>query len=241
MSPSSSVSTLNRRPASRRRSGRRLLVVLTVVVALVGFGSWVVFLSSWLAADTVAVAGTTATLSTTDVESAAQVPLGTPLIRVDLSRIRTAVAALPAVKTVAVRRVWPHTVAITVTERQPVACRYHDGAWQLLDLQGVAFRAAAARPPGLPVLAVDASSPDHLLAQTAEVAAALPAELASQTRRITATTMDSIELHLKRGEVVSWGSAADSQRKVEVLTALMVNGKAAQYDVSVPSQPTTSK
>jgi cell division protein FtsQ len=240
MSPSSSVSTLNRRPASRRRSGRRLLVVLSVVVALVGFGSWVVFLSSWLAADKVAVAGTTASLSRTDVESAAHVPLGTPLIRVDLSRIRTAVAALPAVKTVAVRRVWPHTVAITITERQPVACRYHDGAWQLLDLQGVAFRTAAARPPGLPVLAVDASSPDHLLAQTAEVAAALPTGLASQTRRITATTMDSIELHLKRGEVVRWGSAADSERKVEVLTALMVNGKAAQYDVSVPSQPTTS-
>jgi cell division protein FtsQ len=151
------------------------------------------------------------------------------------------VAALPAVRTVSVRRVWPHTVAIAVTERQPVACRYHDGAWQVLDLQGVAFRASAARPPALPVLAVDASSPDHLLAQTAAVAAALPAELASQTRRITAATMDSIELHLTRGGVVRWGSAADSERKVEVLTALMVNGKASHYDVSVPSQPTTSK
>jgi cell division protein FtsQ len=241
MSPSHNVSTLNRRPASRRRSGRRLLVALTVVGALVGFGAWVVFFSSWLAADKVAVAGTTATLSTPDVKSAAQVPLGTPLIRVDLGRIRTAVAALPAVKTVDVRRVWPHTVAITITERQPVACRYHDGAWQVLDLQAVAFRASAACPPGLPVLAVDASSPDHLLVQTAEVAAALPGGLASQTRRITATTMDSIELHLKRGGLVMWGSAADSERKVEVLTALMVNAKASRYDVSVPSQPTTSK
>jgi cell division protein FtsQ len=91
------------------------------------------------------------------------------------------------------------------------------------------------------VLAVNASSPDHLLARTAEVAAALPGELASQTRRITATTMDSIELHLKRGGLVKWGSAVDSERKVEVLTALMVNGKASQYDVTVPSQPTTSK
>jgi len=241
MSPSHSVSTLNRRPASRRRSGRRFLVVLTLVVALVGFGGWLVLFSSWLAADKVAVTGTTTTLSATEVESAAQVPLGTPLIRVDLNRIRTAVAALPAVKTVSVRRVWPHTVAIAIRERQPVACRYHDGAWQVLDLQGVAFRASAARPPGLPVLAVDASSPDDLLQQTAEVAAALPAELASQTRRITATTMDSIDLHLKRGRVVRWGSATDSDRKVEVLTALMVNGKASQYDVSVPSQPTTSK
>jgi cell division protein FtsQ len=241
MSPSHSVSTLNRRPASRRRSGRRLLVGLAVVVALVGLGTWVVFFSSWLAADQVTVRGTTTTLSTTEVESAAQVPLGTPLVRVDLSRIRTAVAALPAVRTVSVRRVWPHTVAIAITERQPVACRYHDGAWQVLDLHGVAFRASAARPPGLPVLAVDASSPDDLLARTAEVAAALPAELASQTRRITATTMDSIELRLKRGGVVRWGSADDSDRKVEVLTALMVNGKAPRYDVSVPSQPTTSK
>ena len=241
MSPSHSVATLNRRPAARRRSGRRLLVVLTLVVALVCFGTWVVFFSSWLAADKVAVTGTTTTLSATEVESAAHVPLGTPLFRVDLSRIRTAVAALPAVKTVSVRRVWPHTVAIAIRERQPVACRYHDGAWQVLDLQGVAFRASAARPPGLPVLAVDASSPDDLLQQTAEVAAALPAALAWQTRRITATTMDSIDLHLKRGSVVRWGSATDSDRKVEVLTALMVNGKASHYDVSVPSQPTTSK
>jgi cell division protein FtsQ len=241
MSPSHSVSTLNRRPATRRRTGRRLILVLTVAVALAGFGTWVVFFSSLLAVDTVAVTGTTATLSTAEVESAAQVPLDTPLIRVDLGRIRTAVAALPAVRTVSVNRVWPHTVAIAITERQPVACRYHDGTWQVLDLHGVAFRASAARPPGLPVLAADASSPDDLLAQTAEVAASLPAEVASQTRRITAATMDSIELHLRRGGLVRWGSAAESDRKVEVLTALMVNGKASQYDVSVPSQPTTSK
>jgi cell division protein FtsQ len=216
------------------------VIAVAAVVAIVGSATWAVFFSSWLAADKVAVTGTTS-LSAQEVVSAARVPVGTPLIRVDLNAIRAAVAGLPAVKTVAVRRVWPHTVAIAITERQPVASRYHDGTWQVLDRNGVAFRAASTRPPKLPVLAVNASSPDNLLAETAHVAASLPADLAARTRRITAATIDSVELRLKDGGVVNWGSATDSHRKVEVLTALMVNAKASHYDVSVPAQPTTSR
>jgi cell division protein FtsQ len=237
MSPTDRVSRLRPRRATPRVTVRSMLVV--AVAAVVSVGAWVVFFSSWLAVESVSVVGAR-TISVSQVEDAAHVPLGTPLARLDLNRIRAAVAQLPVVRTVAVHRSWPHTVAIAITERHPVASRYHAGTWQVLDSQGVAFRQVAARPPGLPVIAVS-PSPDDLVAEAAHVAAVLPADLAAQTRRITASTLDSVELRLTSGKLVMWGSSAESDRKVEVLAALMVNAKPKQYDVSVPGQPTTSR
>ena len=50
--------------------------------------------------------------------------------------------------------------------------------------------------------------------------------------------MDSITLTLADGRSVRWGSADESQRKVQVL-AILLKQKASVYDVSGPEQPTT--
>jgi cell division protein FtsQ len=60
----------------------------------------------------------------------------------------------------------------------------------------------------------------------------------AQTRRVRAQSMDSITLTLADGRSVRWGSADESQRKVQVL-AILLKQKASVYDVSVPEQPTT--
>jgi cell division protein FtsQ len=240
MNSSDSLARFNRRRRLTRRVRLRAMLAAGVAVAALGFLAWVVFFSPWLATDTVAVAGTR-TISVREVEAAAGVPVGTPLVRVDLDKIKASVAKLPAVKTVAVRRSWPHTIAIAITERQPVASVYRSGTWQVLDARGVAFRSGGARPQGIPVIAVNRSAAADLLRDTARVAAALPADLSAQIRRITAVSMDSVTLRLKNSDVVMWGSSAESYRKVEVLKALMVHGKASRYDVSVPGQPATAR
>jgi cell division protein FtsQ len=240
MNPTDSVSRFNRRRLITRLVALRAVIAAVAVAVALGFVGWVVFFSPWLAADKVAVAGTR-TISVREVQAAAGVPVGTPLARVDLNAIRASVARLPAVRTVAVRRSWPHTIAIAITERQPVASLYRRGTWEVLDAQGVAFRHSSARPAGIPVIAVNRSSAPTLAPEAARVAAALPPDLAAQIRRITAATMDSIMVRLKDHDVVMWGSSAQSYRKVEVLKALMVHGKASSYDVSVPGEPTTAR
>jgi cell division protein FtsQ len=240
MNTTDTASRFNRRRLVTRLVALRAVIVAVLAVGALGFLGWVVFFSPWLTADNVTVEGAR-TVSAHDVERAAAVPVGTPLARVDLERIRAAVAQLPAVSSVAVHRSWPHTISIAITERQPVASVYRAGDWWEVDATGVAFRESGSRTAGLPVVAVKKSSVDDLLPEAAGVAAALPPDLAAQTRRVTAKSIDSVTVHLKDGGVVLWGSSAESDRKVEVLKALMVHSKAATFDVSVPGQPTTSQ
>jgi cell division protein FtsQ len=51
--------------------------------------------------------------------------------------------------------------------------------------------------------------------------------------------MDSLTLTLQDGREVRWGSAAQTERKVQVLSVLL-RRPAQVYDVSVPAQPTTA-
>ncbi len=52
--------------------------------------------------------------------------------------------------------------------------------------------------------------------------------------------MDSITLAMKNRTEIKWGSADESDRKVEVLSLLLHKVKATTYDVSVPEHPTTA-
>jgi cell division protein FtsQ len=240
MNTTDAVSRFNRRRLASRLVAWRAVIAAVVVVGVLGVLVWVVFFSSWLAAETVKVEGAR-TVSAHEVAAAAAVPVGTPLVRVDLAKIRASVAKIPAVGSVAVRRSWPHTISIAIQERQPVASVQRAGNWWDVDGHGVVFREAGAKATGLPVVAVKPSAADDLLSAASAVAAALPPGLVSQTRRITANSLDSVTVHLKDGGTVLWGSSAESDRKVEVLQALMVHSKAGTFNVSVPGMPTTSK
>lgn len=91
-----------RRKVSRRRRVVRLAIAF-VVVLLAGALAWLVFFSSVLAVRDVEVRGT-ALLAPEAVSTAAEVPLGRPMARVDERGIAERVATLPAVDRVNVRR-----------------------------------------------------------------------------------------------------------------------------------------
>jgi cell division septal protein FtsQ len=234
-----SVALGARRQWQRRRSTLRRALALVTVAALAGFAGWAMLWSSWLAADKVTVAGER-TLSQRQVLAAARVPLGTPLVRLDLDQIKQRIAALRPVARVSVHRDWPQTVAISVTERTPVAAvRVDDGSWGVLDKTGVIFRHSSARPT-LPLIDVPSTRNRPALAAVAAVVTSLPAKLLAQVRQVSAHSMDSITLRLNDGRRVRWGSAEHSVDKVGVL-AVLLKLPARVYDVSVPAQPTTVK
>lgn len=225
-----------RRQWARRWLAWRGLLVGLVVLAVAAAAGWLVFFSSVLAVEGVELEGLDV-LEPGEVRRVAAVPVGEPLARVPVDAIEARVQSLAPVKVVDVSRSWPDKVRIAVVEREAVAVVERDGVLRGVDEEGVLFRSYAAQPDALPVVRIAAGTRSEALAEAAQVISALPAALAARVDHLAVETVDSIELRLRNGKTIFWGSAADSATKAEVLGVLL-RQKASVYDVSVPGQPT---
>lgn len=222
--------TLTARRPRRRwlRVGLVLLGALLVAVAV-----WAVWFSSLLAAASVRVLGVEGARAEAALAAAA-VPVGMPLARIDTAPAERAVRALPWVLDAEVRRGWPSEIVLAVTPRVPIAV-FVDGAGRSgVDAEGVVFPVAGALPKGLPTVTADGVG----LTASMAALATLPPDLGRRVVSVSATTRDDIELTLRSGDVVRWGSADQPELKAEVLRALMER-KADVYDVAAPEVPTT--
>lgn len=229
---------------ARRRRLRRIAIAVLAAL-LIGVLVWVIWFSRILAVRSVAVDGETS-LSESQVRAKAAIRRGQPLARVDIAAVESRVAAMERVQNVSVDRSWPHTIRIRIVERQAVAWVSVGGAIRGLDRFGVDFRTYAKAPKGLFEVQVTVTG-SRQRQQTLEAVAAVvqlidskdPA-LHQQVQAVSASSKDSIQLNLTKGRTVTWGSAADGDRKLDVLRPLL-RIKAARYDVSAPDQPTTKK
>ena len=232
-----------RRRFARRQWARRWLtwkwvLGLLVVVAVAGFGIWLLWFSTILTAKNVTVTGT-GYLSAKEIREAAAVPRGEQLVRLDVGAVRSRVAALAAVDDVEVRRVWPDRVRIDVDERDPVAVIDIAGEIRGIDGDGVVFREYPSKPRNLPLVQAGPGARDEAITESARVVSAMPASLARRVDHVEVQTVDEISLVLRDGRTVTWGSAEKSEEKARVLEALLKEQPAKQYDVSVPGLPTS--
>ena len=148
--------------------------------------------------------------------------------------------SLAVVKEVDVSRQWPDTVLIEIVERVAIAVVEIGGRLRGMDADGVVFRDYNRAPPGLPRVQTDIGTSAEALREAALVISALPESLTLLVDYLQVTTVDEISLFLKDGRQVVWGSADDSETKAEVAIDLLQKIDADVYDVSVPTQPTTS-
>jgi cell division protein FtsQ len=220
---------------ARRRRLRALVPVLAVLatVAVLMAGGWLVLGTRVLDVRAVAIDGLV-TLDAATVRTAAAVPLGSPLARVDVDAVARRVSALGPVADVRIYRTWPHTLRVRVTERRPAAVVPQGKRYLLVDSTGYVYRTLARRPAGLPVVRVDRPRPSDRATRSAlAVAAALTPELRRVLVRISAPTAEQVTVHLRDGRTVFWGDAGDSADKATVATALLERpGK--RVDVSAP-------
>lgn len=239
---SRSTEERTRRRFARRQWGRRWLTLRYVLagvlaLALVGFGIYAVYFSPWLRAEGVQVAGIQQ-LSKQQVLRAARVPFGGALATEDLHAIQLRVEALAIVKSADVSRSWPHDVRIEVTERTPVAVISRGTSYVQVDASGVSFMPRLKTPGALPTIDTGPTADANALAEGAKVAAALPPAVARLVDHIQVDTIDRIELSLRGGRTVLWGSSEESTAKAKVLLDLLKT-HARRIDVSVPGLPTT--
>lgn len=223
-------------PSASRRRLITLVVAAVVVVALVL--TWVVAFSSLFGVHSVQVVGAH-TLTNTQVEQAAAIESGTPLVRLDTAAVAGRVEKLADVESADVSTSFPTTVVITVHERTPVGYVQVAGRDVLVDHTGHQYRTVASAPARLPLFVVPAGTDSRTTGgAVATVAAALSAALRTRIASIQALDPTSITLVLRNDRVVRWGSAERSPDKARLLPALL-RQDASQYDVSDPDQPFT--
>lgn len=226
--------------------GRRtVLIALVLATVLLGGGTWVVYGSPLLRANRVTVHGTR-DLTADQVVRAARVPLGGALVSVDTGAVRRRLlAALPRIDHVSVRRSWPHTVEVTVTERVAAAAIRTSGGWTEVDRNGVRFATVPRVPAGVPLLRLTPTAASlrqfgttGLLHAAIEVAAALPEPVRARATAVQVGSYDGITVELSGGRRVMWGSPEQGPAKAAVLTALLkARPGAVRYDVSAPTAP----
>ncbi|MFD0342902.1 cell division protein FtsQ/DivIB [Streptomyces sp. NPDC127117] len=238
------------RPEARRLPSRRTLIVTGVLALLLAAGTvWALYGSSWLRAEQVRTTGVDV-LTPAEVEAAAAVPVGAPLISVDTDAIADRLRQkLPRIDSVDVVRSWPHGIGLKVTERQPVLLVKKGAKFIEVDAKGVRFATVDKSPGRVPLLEL---KPDQsaslrrfgsarLVREAVRVAGELPGGVAKDTEVVRVTSYDSISLQLTRGRTVNWGSGEGGPVKARVLTALMKAApKAGHFDVSAPTAPSVS-
>jgi cell division protein FtsQ len=220
-------------PARGRWSNRRLTVVAAAVVATAALLVWGVAFSPLFAVRHVRVMGASGAAED-QVRTAAHVPDGTPLLRLDTAAITARVEQVPVVASAHVDTSFPSTVTVTVSLRAAVGYLHVDGGYRLMDRTGAQFQTTTAAPRGLPELAL----PTGVLAReagaaVATVAAALPATLRARVASIQAFDPSAITVLLRDDRVIHWGSAERSGDKAAVLAALLTR-PGRVFDVSNP-------
>jgi cell division protein FtsQ len=224
--------------SNRRRPWRRALLVV-LGAATVALLAWVVGWSTWLGVDDIEVKGVTGPEAEA-VARLVQVPVGTPLARVDTEAVGARVRERVTVAEVSVRRSWPGTLTVEVVPRSAaLVVRNPQGRLEVVDAEGVTFGTVRAVPHGVPVVTATGAkgTTKEALLSSLGLLDALPTDLAGKVSGIKVSSANLITFTLGSSTVV-WGGGEDSARKVAILTALL-RTKAKVIDVSAPDTPVT--
>lgn len=234
-------------PASRRtRTPWRAAFFALAGSGIVAVVVWALLGSRLLVVRSISVAGTHL-VTREQVLAAADVPLGTPLMRVNTAQVVKRVEAIRQVASASVTKDWPDHLSITVRERVPVvAVRMAGGGYDLVDPAGVIVRWSAAQPPALPLFLTSLSGTalrgDPALAQTSAVLAELPSWLSKSVAEVaatgTASADEQVSLYLRDHTTVVWGGPDRPAEKSRELTILM-HDPAHYFDVSAPGTVVT--
>ncbi len=205
------------RETEEKRAFKHAIWLLSVM-AVAGLGVWLAH-SPYLTVQELTVEGQSRSQALQQIERAGLFR-GTPMVSIDVESLRNAVLADPWVDEVTVRREWPNTVVVSITERHPVAWVLTGEGWQATAADGV-------------ILKVD---PEELMPHISGLAGSVlehsdpavgPALTFAERLRSDLRVGALIEIHGRQitaqvaGRIVRLGRATDLDRKADVLGVLV--------------------
>lgn len=229
----------------RRHRVRRTVLVWVASVLAVAAVVWVALFSPVLGTDPakVEITGEGTVIDVAQVQQIVSGVSGVPLPRVDTIGLREQILSLNGVRDATILREWPDGLSVTLESREPVAAVPHQGAYVLLDRDGVQVLTVEVAPDGIPEIGVSLDEEGARSLRAARIVLnALPPELRAEVAEVTAETQDAVAMTLRDGAVVEWGNGEDAALKVKVLQtlrALPENQGVTLYDVSAPTMPIT--
>jgi POTRA domain, FtsQ-type len=242
-----------RRPGRRAGTGRgrrdpwKAAFFGLAAAALAAGVTWALLGSSFLVVRTVQTTGSSVPRSA--VLAAADVRMGTPLIRIDTGAVARRVEGIRQVQVARVSLSWPDGLVIWTKRRTPVFALTVPGGYEVLDSYGVVLRHSTRAPRGL--LPLDLASgragtpgPAVPLRRNPAVLAAgavirtLPGWLKGRVRQVRADGPADVMFVMRGGSVLRWGSQAHAAAKVAEV-AVLLRTRAGYYDVSDPATAVT--
>lgn len=228
----------------RRSRRRKVLVSLGVFVVAAVLFLGIVFFSPLLATQKVTIEGANLT-DKASLQKSLDSLKGKPLTRVTTKDVESKVGDDIAVQNVSIEAHPPHELVVTIHERAPVAVVKSGDQYILVDKDGVAIGSKkSVEEAGVPLLD---GGPDAVKSDAFESAVqalqTLPRSLLNQLNKVDAESSNNIQLDMKDGSKVKWGTGENSDYKAEVLNSLVQglkdSGGASVYDVSSPDRPVT--
>lgn len=163
---------------------------------------------------------------------------GEPLARVSAERVSRALEPIALIQAFTTRIEPPHTLVVSIIERQPVGVIQSGSEFIVVDPAGVSLWREANRPADLPRITSTPSANPSSFRASVRALAAIPEDVLAQIDAVSATTLDDVRFTMTDSDhVVVWGSGERSREKARVLPAalLAAAGDTAKIiDVTTP-------
>jgi cell division septal protein FtsQ len=163
------------------------------------------------------------------------------VVTFDAGEARRLLEADPWVASAIVTKDLPHTIVVTITEREPVGAIETHLGWEVLAADGVIL-ATPADEPRLPTITATIPG-DDVATLGAQLLGAMDPELRSKVDGLTVGVDGIVRLVLRGGVTVDYGGADEAVEKAQALAAVLAwadeeHAHVQVIDVSVPGAPT---
>ena len=215
----------------RKKIRRRIVFVILLSAAIISTVLYIGYYSNLLIVKKIEVRGAQE-VPVQIITETAQVTLNTQLLRIPTVAVVERLSAINQIGRAEVRRGWPFTLVIEVTERIPLALTDTPAGRFLVDNSGLAYLAAPA-DANFPLI----SGPDDVSRSVSILAwQSFPDWLKAEVVSTNADNPNSIWFILTSGRKVLWGDLNKAEEKSAVLKVLR-RMAGSIYDVSTPEVP----
>lgn len=228
----------------------RIAIVIAVILLII-FGSIFVYRSDLFHVNNVQVNGS-AHLTSQEITSIAAVSDDSTLLRLDSKGIKDRLEDNAWVQNAAIHRVFPDTIVIDITEREPGAVvKINDRSNWVISTDGAWLSAATTDDwenamkiidvsPSMPAPISGAMCADGGINNALDILNSISDDLRSRIVSISAESSIKTSLNLVDGVTVAFGDSSDIEVKEAVINSLLneYEGRISYINVRVPTRPT---